>query len=286
MAVYRFFVREQNIFGTPEECRTHELTVTYLVQQYNYFCQSALYLNRNIFSLAVIENEFNELVSSTSVSLAKVLRNRKYFDQIRLSRRRLPTLPKTWRSSKQGCYTCRFSQVSLSAFLPPQVAQISYTARYPLYQQNLFRTPCRHFSQKKSYEVSNLAFVGCGAGFPPQSVIPSISNYPPNFEHSHCPTWMKLPVQIHFGLVLYVAHKGGMLIHKKLYRYKSKSVTGARAYLQGVKFQIKKCKRNKSHPKKIYRTNFIRIVQWKRFEIRGEGRRRGGVQGEGIQMRQ
>ena len=210
-----------------------------MFQQYNYFCQYALYLNRNIFSLAVIENEFNELVSSTSVSLAKVLRNRKYFDQIRLSRRRLPTLPKTWRSSKQGCYTCRFSQVSLCAFLPPQVAQISYTARYPLYQQNLFRTPCRHFSQKKSYEVSNLAFVGCGAGFPHQSVIPSISNYPPNFEHSHCPTWMKLPVQIHFGMVSYVAHKGGMLIHKKLYRYKSKSVTGARAYLQGVKFQKK-----------------------------------------------
>ena len=64
----------------------------------------------------------------------------------------------------------RFLHVSLSAFLLPQVAQISYAARYPVYQQNLFRTRCQNSSQKKSYEVSNLAVLRCSAGSKHHSV--------------------------------------------------------------------------------------------------------------------
>ena len=80
----------------------------------------------------------------------------------------------------------RFLHVSLSAFLLPQVARISYAARYPVYQQNLFRTRCQNSSQKKSYEVSNVTIFVFVAWFLhiSQSVgwLVTFPNLPPIFE--------------------------------------------------------------------------------------------------------
>ena len=87
---------------------------------------------------------------------------------IQRPRQWLPTLPKTWRPAKQGCYIYhyRHAQVSLSGFLLPQIA---YTTMYTLYQQNSFQIQCRLSPQKNSYEVLNLVFLGSKADSPHQS---------------------------------------------------------------------------------------------------------------------
>ena len=56
---------------------------------------------------------------------------------------------KNWNACKEGLLylsqkPCLFSQVLLSAFLLPEVAQILYTMRYSLYQHNVSITPCRN----------------------------------------------------------------------------------------------------------------------------------------------
>ena len=87
---------------------------------------------------------------------------------IQRSRQRLLTLQKLEAREAGLLYMSqqpyRFTQVLLSAFLLSQVAEIAYTTRYSLYQRKYFESDVE-IPLRKKFEVSNLEFLGCSAGY-------------------------------------------------------------------------------------------------------------------------